>query len=292
MRVAANLSTMFQKVELLKRYEKAASLGFKCVEVSFPYSVSAEELRSEADRYHLQHILINAPTGDMNKGFRGIACLAEHKAEFAESIETAVRYANTLGCKKIHVMAGIAKFNETTRGLYVENLCLAAERFAKDGILCLIEPINPVTMPGYFLHNYDDAVAIIEEINKPNLKIMLVRLLVFIFKIVPKVAIKLCIALSHIMIDRVYTTFKDVFHAQQICGNLGYTIKTLRERIGHIQVAQVPERHEPDTDGEINYDYVFRILKECGSWDIGCEYMETSSTEDSLRWVQKFNLCF
>lgn len=61
---------------------------------------------------------------------------------------------------------------------------------------------------------------------------------------------------------------------------------------GHIQVAQVPERHEPDTDGEINYDYVFRILKECGSWDIGCEYMETSSTEDSLRWVQKFNLCF
>lgn len=257
MRAVANLSTMFQKFELLQRYEKASMLGFRCVEVSLPYSVPAEQLRAEAQRYDLQHILINAPPGQWSAGFRGTAALPEKQAEFEDGIEIAVKYANILSCKKIHVMAGISDVNDETRNTYVKNVRFAARRFAKEDITCLIEPINHISIPGYFLSSYDQALHVIKEVDERNLKIMF-----------------------------------DVFHAQQICGRLSKTISSLAAHIGHVQVAQVPDRHEPDTDGEINFDYVFRTLQKYGDWDVGCEYTETAVSKDAVRWVQRFGLSF
>uniref|UniRef100_F1LBV7 Putative hydroxypyruvate isomerase n=1 Tax=Ascaris suum TaxID=6253 RepID=F1LBV7_ASCSU len=257
MRVAANLSTMFQRVDLLQRYEKAASMGFRCVEVSIPYSQPAEMLKAEADRLKLQHVLINSPPGDWLKGDRGIAAIPTHKNDFGETLETAVKYANTLAVKKIHVMAGIIAVNDEAKRTYVDNIRAASRRFARDGIMCLIEPINHISIPGYFLSTYEQAIDVIKEINEPNLKIMF-----------------------------------DVFHAQQISGKLAHSIASLKPYIGHVQVAQVPDRHEPDSDGEINYKYIFEILKKNGDWDVGCEYLERGDTADYVEWVHANGLVF
>ncbi|VDN53329.1 unnamed protein product [Dracunculus medinensis] len=274
MRVVANLSTMFQNVELIKRYEKAAKLGFRFVEISLPYEVKAEELKREADRHSLKHILINAPAGDWSSGFRGIAALPSCQSDFPDSITTAIEYANILECKKfnqclvavnnpltfipiqgqVHIMAGVTEINDESMTTYMENIAYACGALAEHGIMCLIEPINQITIPNYFLGSYAQAVEILQRIGHPNLRITL-----------------------------------DIFHAQQICGKLTNTITTLSNFIGHVQVAQVPGRNEPNSNGEINYQYVFEILKRYGIWDIGCEYSESSELAESVEWVHLIN---
>ncbi|MFH4975190.1 hypothetical protein AB6A40_001899 [Gnathostoma spinigerum] len=261
MRVVANLSTMYQGVELLERYEKAAAAGFRLVEVALPYICPAESLKKKADQNGLRHVLINAPSvvflGDFKKGFRGIAALPNMLSEFPRSVESAIHYANILDCKKIHVMAGIAPDSPENTATFKENIRFASREFAKEGIMCLIEPINPITIPGYFLSTYEQAVGVINELNEPNLKLQF-----------------------------------DVFHAQQICGRLTKTISDLAKLIGHVQVAQVPDRHEPDSDGEIDYKYIFSVLKKHGDWAIGCEYIDQPDVASNLNWILQYHLSF
>jgi len=252
MRVAANLSMMYGDLELIERYARAAREGFRLVEVSLPYSVDATELKRAADEHNLQHVLINAPAGDWNHGFRGLACLPGHEQQFKESIQEALRYARTLKCSKIHVMAGIRPEHHSESQLFhlfLDNLRHACTEMAVHGITCLIEPISHIAIPNYFLNTVEQATTAIERLAMPNLKLQM-----------------------------------DLFHVQQISGSLSHNIRQLRHIIGHIQVAQVPGRHEPNSDGEINYGYVFRLLREIGDpeWVIGCEYLNTNL---GLGWV-------
>ncbi|OZC10038.1 putative hydroxypyruvate isomerase [Onchocerca flexuosa] len=257
MRVAANLTMMFPEMDLQQKYEKVAELGFQLVEVSLPYGWPVEELQQQAEHYRLKHILINAPAGNWSKGFRGLAALSQQKSEYIESLNIAVQYAKKLNVQKIHVMAGIAEQTDKNYEVYVENIRLACQQFKKESIICLIEPICKAAIPGYFMNSYSKALQVLKEVNEPNLKIML-----------------------------------DLFHAQQICGQLTATIETVAPFIGHIQVAQVPGRHEPDTDGEINYSYVFNILKKFGDWDVGCEYLNSGCDNQYLQWVYRYGLTF
>ncbi|CAD6188251.1 unnamed protein product [Caenorhabditis auriculariae] len=227
MRVAANLTMLFTEVPLIERYAAAARAGFKLVEVSLPYSESAETLKEQADKYQLQHTLINAPTGDWSAGFRGLASLSSQSEQFEKSIETAIEYAKTLKCPRVHVMAGIPlgediRFASET---YSRNIRFASERLQKEKILCLIEPINTFTIKGYHLNSFDSASKLLDELADPNLKIQY-----------------------------------DIFHAQQINGSLTATMQDLHERIGYIQVAQVPNRDAPNASGEINFAYVFECI--------------------------------
>ncbi|EFO21992.1 hypothetical protein LOAG_06497 [Loa loa] len=257
MRVVANLTTMFREMDLLQKYGKAAALGFQLVEVSLPYEWSAEELLQQAERYHLKHVLINAPAGNWSEGFRGLAALPEQRSMFIESLNIAVQYAKKLNVQKVHVMAGIADRTDESYEVYVKNIRLACQQFRKESIVCLIEPICEAAIPGYFMNSYSKALKVLKEINEPNLKIML-----------------------------------DLFHVQQICGQLTTIIETLAPFTGHVQVAQVPDRREPDTDGEINYSYVFNILKKFGDWDVGCEYLNSGCDDQCLKWVISYGLTF
>ncbi|KAK6103227.1 Hypothetical 29.7 kDa protein C05D11.5 in chromosome III, putative [Brugia malayi] len=257
MRVAANLTMMFHEMDMLQKYGRAAVLGFQLVEVSLPYGWPAEELLHQAERYHLRHILINAPAGNWSEGFRGLAALPEQTSKYIESLDIAIQYAKTLNVQKVHVMAGIAEETNENFDVYVKNIRLACQQFRKESIICLIEPICQAAIPGYFMNSYSKAVKVLKEINEPNLQIML-----------------------------------DIFHVQQICGQLTTTIETLAPFVGHVQVAQVPGRREPDTDGEINYSYVFDILKKFGDWDVGCEYMSSGSDHQYFQWVHRYGLTF
>ncbi|KAF1762455.1 hypothetical protein GCK72_010717 [Caenorhabditis remanei] len=260
-RVAANLNMLFTNLPLIQRYGAAASAGFKLVEVSVPYSEPAKKLREAADEFNLKHTLINAPPGNWSDGSRGLASLKSQKDEFRISLDTAIEYAKTLGCNRVHVMAGIPKTDDDVANAsktYSENVHFAAEKLKEHDLICLIEPINKYTIPGYYLNNYDEAMNLIYSDKSKNLKLQY-----------------------------------DTFHAQQINGQIGATLRKLKEHIGYIQVAQVPKRGACDTRGEIDYNFIFEEIKSIdSSWIIGAEYLDEKASKESFNWVENMSLSF
>ena len=258
-RFAANLTMMYGEHAFLDRFEAAAKDGFRAVEFLFPYEFDAHEIRSRLDAHGLTQILFNAPPGDWEKGERGLASLPKREKEFQASIWRALRYAAVLGNERLHVMAGLIEpglLRGVHRDVYVENIAWAAAQAAAQGITILIEPINGRDMPGYFIHRQDEAHAICQEIGAPNLRVQF-----------------------------------DLYHAQIVEGDLTVKLRHQIARIGHIQVASVPDRHEPD-EGELNCPHLFRLLDELGysGW-IGCEYRPRAGTSAGLLWLRPWLLC-
>ncbi|KAL0269198.1 UNVERIFIED_CONTAM: hypothetical protein PYX00_007010 [Menopon gallinae] len=246
---------MFQEgPSLLGRYKMAKDAGFKAVECAFPYEFPVEDVCKAKEEAGLQQVLINAYPGDWGKGDRGLAALPDRKADFEDSIKKSVEYAKKLDCKRIHVMSGtVDKEVEENLSTYINNLKIASQLFEENDIVGVIEPINSYSMPNYYLNSYCKAKSVLEIINSPNLKLQL-----------------------------------DLFHMQQICGNLSRNIQSLFPYIGHIQIAQVPARNEPNTPGEIDYKYIFNYFERLGydGW-IGLEYTPKAGTVEGLSWISQ-----
>ena len=260
-RFAANLSMLYNDVDFLDRFAAAARDGFKAVEYLFPYAYPAQELATRLQAHGLQQVLFNAPPGDWDKGERGLASLTGREAEFREGIVKAVEYAKALQCPRIHVMAGLVPQGAdaaAVRATYIANVRYAAEQAAPPGIHILLEPINGRDMPGFFLSRQDQAHALIAEIGAANVKVQM-----------------------------------DLYHAQIVEGDLAMKVRQYLPtgNVGHLQIAGVPERHEPDV-GEVNYSYLFKLLDSLGydGW-IGCEYRPargaaSHATSDGLGWLK------
>ena len=253
-RFAANLSMMYNEVPFLERFGACAADGFDAVEFLFPYAHPAQQIRDELDRHGLQQVLFNAPPGDFEAGERGIASLPGREKEFREGIDRAIEYARALGCPRVHVMAGLIKREGehfAQREIYVENLSWAAKRLGEAGLMTLIEPINTRDIPGYLLNTQADAHALVERLGHPNLKVQM-----------------------------------DLYHCQIVEGDLAMKIRKYLSGVGHMQIAGVPQRHEPDL-GEVNYPYLFALLDELGydGW-IGCEYRPRAATSAGLGWLR------
>lgn len=252
---AANLSMMFTEVPFIDRFEAAAKAGFKAVEFLFPYEHPAEEIAAKLHAHGLVNILFNLPPGDWAAGERGIASLAGREAEFRAGVATALSYAKALGTPSLHAMAGLVPAGGDLakhRATFVANLAYAAAECAKQGVNLLIEPINNRDMPGYFLNLQAEAHAIREEIGAPNLKVQM-----------------------------------DFYHVQIMEGDIAMKLRKYLAHVGHVQIAGVPERHEPDT-GEVNYPYLFKLLDEVGyaGW-VGCEYRPANGTIAGLGWLPR-----
>lgn len=252
---AANLSMMYAEHAFLDRFEAAAKDGFKAVEFLFPYAWPAQELAARLKGNGLQQALFNAPPGGTDTGSvakaveamdRGMASVIGRETEFRSAFALALQYAEVLDCPRIHLMAGLVPEGverDTCRPTYVANLRWAASEAAKAGRDVLIEPINTRDIPRFFLNRQDHAHEIIEEVGAPNLKVQM-----------------------------------DLYHCQIVEGDVAMKIRKYLPtgRVGHFQIAGVPERHEPDL-GEVNYPYLFSVIDEvskaCGwqGW-VGCEY--------------------
>ncbi|MBB3936534.1 2-oxo-tetronate isomerase [Aureimonas phyllosphaerae] len=251
-RFAANLTMMFNEVPFLDRFAEAGRAGFAGVEFLFPYEWEAEAIAERLRENALTQALFNMPPGDWAAGERGIACLPGREAEFTQGVETAVRYARTLGCRRVHAMAGLLPAGtERDQALdrYRRNIAAAARRLADDGLTLVIEPINTRDMPGYLLNHQSEAHALVAEIGEPNLKIQM-----------------------------------DLYHAQIMDGDLWRLFEANQGTVGHIQIASVPDRHEPD-EGEVNYPWLFERLDAAGydGW-VGCEYRPRGDTRAGLGW--------
>jgi hydroxypyruvate isomerase len=250
---AANLTMMFNEVAFPQRFAAAAAAGFKAVEFLFPYDHTPQEVAGWLKENKLENVLFNLPPGDWAAGERGIAALPGREEEFRAGVARGIEYALALGTKRVHMMAGLIPAGADRRihrEVYLGNLRYAASEVGKHGIDLLIEPINGRDMPGYFLHTQAEGHALRQESGHPNVKVQM-----------------------------------DFYHAQIVEGDLSMTFKNNFDGIGHVQIASVPARNEPD-DGEVNYPYLFRLLDELGyqGW-IGCEYRPRGKTQDGLGWL-------
>ncbi|AIP07073.1 hydroxypyruvate isomerase [Burkholderia pseudomallei MSHR338] len=255
-RFAANLTMMYNEHAFLERFAAAARDGFKAVEYLFPYEFPAAELKARLDAHGLVQALFNAPPGDWAAGERGIASLPGREDEFRRAIDTALDYARVIGNDTLHVMAGLSAPTQDRarhRDVYLRNLAHAAEAARAQNVTIVIEPINPRDMPGFFLNRQDDAQAICREVGAPNLLVQF-----------------------------------DCYHCQIVEGDLAMKLKRDIAGIGHIQIAGVPQRHEPDV-GEIHYPYLFELIDALGydGW-IGCEYRPKAGTSEGLGWLAPY----
>ena len=256
-RFAANLSMMYGEHAFMDRFAAAAADGFTATEFLFPYAFEAGVLARALVDNGLQQVLFNAPAGDFERGERGMAALPGREAEFRGHFERALEYAAALACPRVHVMAGLVPAGSTREQLrptYIANLGWAAERAASAGIDILIEPINTRDIPGYFLNRQAEAHAVVAEVGSPRLKVQM-----------------------------------DLYHCQIVEGDVATKLRQYLPggNVGHLQIAGVPERHEPDR-GELDYGYLFEVIDELGypGW-IGCEYRPAAGTSAGLGWLRE-----
>jgi hydroxypyruvate isomerase len=255
-RFAANLTMMFNEVSFLERFGAARRAGFRAVEFLFPYDYPAADIKAELDRHELTLALFNMPAGNWSAGDRGLACDPASVPAVRDGVSKAIAYAKALGCRQIHLMAGIRPQGVSEGDMhdtYVANARHAAAELARHDMTLLLEAINTRDIPGFYLNTSRQGFDLMETIGAPNVRFQY-----------------------------------DVYHMQIMEGDLATTLKTHLARIGHIQIADPPARNEPGT-GEINYPFLFDWLDQIGyaGW-IGCEYRPRTTTVDGLGWFSKW----
>jgi hydroxypyruvate isomerase len=253
-RFAANLSMMFTEVPFLDRFAAAAKAGFTAVEFLFPYDHPAEEVGKRLKGNGLTQALFNLPPGNWDAGEKGFAALPARFDDLKKSLHTALPYAQATGVKRLHLMAGIANRGDARAvEAFYKSVATAAEFFAPHGLDVVIEPINPRNVPGYFLDDFLFARDLINELKIPNLKLQF-----------------------------------DIYHCQIIHGDVTMRLREMMPIVGHIQIASIPSRNEPDGE-ELNYPFVFAELDRLGYGGfVGCEYNPRGKTTDGLGWFKPY----
>ena len=261
-RFAANLAYLFTERPLIERFAAAADAGFKAVELQFPYDHAPSAVKAELDRHGLTMLGLNtAPgrsaPGQLPAGEFGVAAIPGREQEFAALFKQALDYVVVIGGCQIHCLAGKVPPEQrpAAEKVFVGNLARAADLAAEKGITLLIEPINPRDRPDYFLSRAEHAADIVAKVERPNVRIQF-----------------------------------DFYHAQIVGGDLIKRFETHFALVGHVQIAAVPSRHEPD-EGEVNYPAVFDVVDRAGfkGW-IGCEYRPRARTEDGLGWASAYGV--
>jgi hydroxypyruvate isomerase len=255
LRFAPNLSMLYTEVSFLDRFARAAAAGFTAVEFLFPYDFAPQVIRQRLDDAGLQMVLFNISPGDFAKGERGYCNNPQRRDDFRRTFEQALTYATGLQAPRLHVMtgnrvAGLARAAQLH--CVLENLAWAAPQAAAAGVTLLIEPLNAIDQPYYFVSNTTQGMEIVRGINHPHVRLQY-----------------------------------DLYHAQMSEGNLIQTIRTLLPAIGHVQISDVPGRHQPGA-GEINYPAIFATLEAAGYHGyIGLEYHPDGETDSSLAWLPR-----
>jgi len=248
-RFSANLGFLWRELSLPDAIRAAARAKFDAVECHWPYDTPLDEVNAALQDSGLEMLGINTVRGDVAAGEIGLSAVPGREAEARAAIDEAVAYAHSINARNIHVMAGIAQ-GAAAQDTFVANVRYAAEQAAVHGITILIEPLNRYDAPGYFLQTSDQAMSLIEATGAKNIKLMF-----------------------------------DCYHVQIMEGDLTRRLRALMPMIGHVQIAGVPDRCEPD-QGEVNYRHILLELNALGyDIPIGAEYRPAGTTEEGLGWM-------
>jgi len=252
-KLEANLQFMFNEYELIDRYEQAAKAGFKGVELQAPYSLEIDQIKEKLELHSLKHVIINLPVTDPDTDLANIALRPDRKDLFLERLDIGLNYAYELGCIGINTGIGTKPEGFDDEEIYqtlIHNQKIASEKLFEKNIMALIEPINTVDQPGFFINTSSQGIELIDKLNHKNAYLLY-----------------------------------DVYHMQIMEGDLVRTMSKLINKIGHIQIADNPGRNEPGS-GEINYSKIFQTLDEIDykGW-VGCEYKPSTNTFDSISWI-------
>ena len=255
-RLAANVSTLFPEIGFLERFAAARKAGFRTVEYQYPYEFKPAEVARAAREAGVEVVLHNVPRGDPERREHGTACIPGREPQFREDLERAIEYARAVSCPRLHCLAGVVPAGAERRELhatYLANLKHAAARLKREEMMLLIEPVSERTAKNYFLGGSAQAVAVLDELGADNAFLQY-----------------------------------DFFHMQILEGNLAEKAERLLARIGHMQVADAPGRHEPGS-GEINFDFLFKHVDAIvyAGW-IGCEYNPAGDTLEGLKWAKPY----
>jgi hydroxypyruvate isomerase len=255
MKLAANLSLLFNEQPLLERFGAAKSVGFDAVEIQFPYAETVADIKQQLQEHELECVLINVPSGDLMEGGEGLASVPGKEAEFAAALVECLSYVTSLRVKRVNVLPGRC-IDESKRPEYLKtfkrNLDKAADMFKPLGVTVTFEAINTFDMPGFLIHNVQQMLDVMKESDCENIKMQF-----------------------------------DVYHiARMEETDVSDIISRLGNQIGHIQFADVPGRGEPGT-GKLNFERIFQTIEnsDYNGW-VGAEYKPTKYTEDTLRWKQ------
>lgn len=238
---------------LLERIEAAAKVGFRAIELHWPYDTPGEAVREACASRGLTLLGINTVRGNVAAGDFGLGAVPGREPEFAAAIDQSIAYCLASGASAIHALAGNTEPAQKVAAtkVFCQNLASAAEKASAHGLTLLLEPLNPRDAPGYFFSSIEAAEEIIDAVGAPNIRIMF-----------------------------------DVYHVAIAQGDVLRRLERYLPLIGHVQIAAVPSRHEPD-EGEIAYGAIFEALDELGygAW-VGCEYRPRGATEKGLTWVE------
>lgn len=254
-RLAANLGYLFTEHPLVDRFGAAAAAGFTAVELLFPYDLAPSAVKAELSRHGLTQLGVNTPPG--RQGESGLAALPGRERDWEAAFDRAFDYAVAIGGRAVHCLVGSVAPEQrpAAEATLIRNLSRAADRAAQAGIMLLIEPINPRDRPGYFLNRVEHAADLVGKVGSMNLRIQF-----------------------------------DFYHAQVVGGDLLNRFEAHLPLIGHVQIAGVPARREPD-EGEVNYPEILTALDRLGyTGFVGCEYRPRGRTEDGLGWAKPYGV--
>ncbi|PID60561.1 MAG: isomerase [Gammaproteobacteria bacterium] len=254
MKFSANIGFLWDDLPLTERVRRAAANGFDAVECHFPYDTDPAELAAVLAECNLPLLSLNTALGANGQDDFGVTARPDRRDEARRLIDAALDYADVSGCRMVSVVPGRTARAEGAETTWRENLAYAAEKAAALGKTLLIEPINQRVVPGYHLSLLDDALATIDAVAAPNLKLMF-----------------------------------DCFHTQIMEGDLRHNLERVLPVLGHVQMAAVHDRGEPD-QGEIDYPWLLGELYAMG-WEghVGAEYRPRgASVEAGLGWLPAF----
>jgi hydroxypyruvate isomerase len=244
---------LWQELPFVQRVRAAAEAGFEAVECHWPYDEDVSAVRQVLADTRLAMVSVNTPVGDPSRGEFGLAALPGREADARSAVDRAVEFATAVGALNVHVMAGIAEDGGAARDTFIANLDYAAGIAARSGVGVLIEPINRRDRPGYFLERVDRAREYLEAVSSPGVKLMF-----------------------------------DCYHVQTTEGGLSRRLRQHLDVIGHVQIAAVPDRGEPDR-GEIDYRWLLAELDAMGYRGmVGAEYVPRDSTQSGLSWLEAY----
>ncbi len=255
-RIAANLAYLFTERPLIERFGAAAATGFKAVELQFPYDHAPSAIKAELQKHGLTQLGVNTALGSRD-GDSGLAAQPGRERDWEVVFKQALDYVVAIGGSGIHCMTGtvLPEQRPAAEKVFIANLERVADAAAAKNITLLIEPINPRDRPDYFLKRVEHAAAIIAKVGRPNVKIQF-----------------------------------DLYHVQIVGGDLITRFQKYQPVIGHVQIAAVPGREEPD-QGEVNHVNVLAALDRLGyaGW-VACEYRPKGRTEDGLGWARPYGV--